>query len=68
MTKGMATLPWRAVAGQKAFFITLGGPQAHEHFGRDDKVYLGAGLVVCCGPESMPLVYFALNFVIPTAA
>jgi hypothetical protein len=23
--------------GQKAFFITLGGPQAHDSSGRDDK-------------------------------
>jgi hypothetical protein len=43
MTKGSATLPWRAVAGQKAFFISLGGPQAHDHAGRDDKSYLGSG-------------------------
>ena len=28
MTKERATLPWRAVAGQKVFFISLGGPQA----------------------------------------
>ena len=34
MTKGRATLPWRAVGGQKVFFITLGGPQAHDSFGR----------------------------------
>jgi hypothetical protein len=27
MTKGRAMLPWRAVAGQKVFFITLGGRQ-----------------------------------------
>jgi hypothetical protein len=26
------------VAGQKALFITLGGPQAHDHSGRDDKL------------------------------
>jgi hypothetical protein len=30
MTKGRGTLPLRAVAGQKAFFISLGGPQAHD--------------------------------------
>jgi hypothetical protein len=36
MTKGRATLPWKVVAGQKALFITLGGPQAHDHSGRDD--------------------------------
>jgi hypothetical protein len=29
MTKGRATLPWRVVAGLKAFFINLGGQQAH---------------------------------------
>jgi hypothetical protein len=27
MTKGRATLPWRAVARLKLFFISLGGPQ-----------------------------------------
>jgi hypothetical protein len=30
MTKGKAALPWRAVAEQKPFFITLGGPLAHN--------------------------------------
>jgi hypothetical protein len=30
MTKGRATLPWKAVGGQKVFFITLGGAQAHD--------------------------------------
>jgi hypothetical protein len=30
MTKGRGALPWRAVAGQKAFFITLGGQKAHD--------------------------------------
>jgi hypothetical protein len=28
MTRGRTTLPRRAVAGQKAFFITIGGPQS----------------------------------------
>jgi hypothetical protein len=28
MTKGRATLPWIAVAGQKAFFITLGAEKS----------------------------------------
>jgi hypothetical protein len=37
MTKGKATLPWRAVAGQKSFFITLVGSRAHDFSGRDDK-------------------------------
>jgi hypothetical protein len=37
MTKGRAKRPWRVVAGQSAFFITLGGPQAHESSGRDEK-------------------------------
>ncbi len=31
MIKGRATLPWRAVAGQKGSFITLGGPKAHDN-------------------------------------
>jgi iron complex transport system substrate-binding protein len=36
MTKGRAALPWSVVAEQKLFFITLGGPTAHDFFGRDD--------------------------------
>jgi hypothetical protein len=28
MTKGSATLPWRAVGGPEVFFISLGGPAA----------------------------------------
>jgi len=30
MTKGRAVLPGRVVAEQEPFFITLGGPQAHD--------------------------------------
>jgi hypothetical protein len=30
MTKGRAALPERVVAGQEPFFITLGGPKAHD--------------------------------------
>jgi len=30
MTKGRGALPWRAFAGLKEFFITLGEPRAHE--------------------------------------
>jgi hypothetical protein len=41
MTKGRVALPRRVVAGQRAFFITLGGPQAHNHSGRDDTFFLG---------------------------
>ena len=38
MTKRRASLPWRAVTGQKVFFISLGGPQAAcGHLPRDDK-------------------------------
>jgi hypothetical protein len=33
MTKGRAAFPWRAVAEQKAFFMTFGGPNAHDHSG-----------------------------------
>jgi hypothetical protein len=29
-------LPRRAIGGQKVFFITLGGPQAHDSSGRED--------------------------------
>jgi hypothetical protein len=30
-------LPERVVAEEKRFFITLGGPKAHDSSGRDDK-------------------------------
>jgi hypothetical protein len=42
MTKGKAVLPERVVAEQEPFFITLGGPQAHDSSGRDDKGKDGA--------------------------
>ena len=35
MTKERATVPQRVVAGPKRFFITLGGPQAHDSSDRD---------------------------------
>jgi hypothetical protein len=35
--KGRVALPRRVMAGRKAIFITLGGPQAHDLSGRDDK-------------------------------
>jgi hypothetical protein len=41
MTKGRATFLWKVVSGPKAHFITLGGPQAQDSFGRDDK-FVGA--------------------------
>ena len=34
MTKGRAALPLSVVAEQKLFFITLGGPKAHDFSGR----------------------------------
>jgi hypothetical protein len=37
MTKGRAALPLSVVAEQKLFFITLGGPKAHDFSGRDDE-------------------------------
>src|SRR5580693_7326774 len=37
MTKGRAALPLSVVAEQDPFFITLGGPTAHDFPGRDDK-------------------------------
>jgi hypothetical protein len=40
MTKGRATLPWRAVAGKNAFSMTLSGPKAHESSGRDDNFFV----------------------------
>src|SRR5277367_3313969 len=36
MTKGRVALPERVVAEEKRFFITLGGPKAHQNSGRDD--------------------------------
>jgi hypothetical protein len=36
MTKGRVALPERVVAEENRFFITLGGPNAHDSFGRDD--------------------------------
>jgi hypothetical protein len=36
MTKGRAALSGTVVAGQKLFFITFGGPKAHDFSGRDD--------------------------------
>ena len=35
MTKGRAALPAKVVAEQDPFFITLGGPKAHDSSGRD---------------------------------
>ncbi len=37
----------RRLAEQKPFFISLGGPQAHENSGRDDKFVWGTGLKIC---------------------
>jgi hypothetical protein len=37
MTMGRVALPLSVVAEQKVFFITLGGPKAHDCSGRDDK-------------------------------
>jgi hypothetical protein len=37
MTKGRVVVPWKVVAEPKAFSITLGGPQAHDSSGGDDK-------------------------------
>jgi hypothetical protein len=42
MTKGRAVLPGRVVAEEKRFFISLGGPNAHDSSGRDDKGEGGA--------------------------
>jgi hypothetical protein len=36
MTRGGVALPWKAVAEQKVFFNTSGGPRAHDHSGRED--------------------------------
>jgi hypothetical protein len=44
MTKGRAALPLSVVAEQKLFFITLGGPKAHDFSGRDDNSFEGARL------------------------
>jgi hypothetical protein len=45
MTKGRAALPLSVVVEQRLFFITLGGPKAHDSSGQDDKGEGG------CGPE-----------------
>jgi hypothetical protein len=37
MTKGRVALPATVVAEEDPFFITLGGPLAHNSSGRDDK-------------------------------
>jgi hypothetical protein len=37
MTKGRITLPRTVVAGHGPIFITLGGSQAYDLSGRDDK-------------------------------
>src|ERR1700689_10964 len=42
MTKGRAALPLSVVAEQKLFFITLGGPKAHNFSGPEDKGESGA--------------------------
>jgi hypothetical protein len=34
MTNGRVAFPWRAVAEWKPFFITSGGQQAHDSYGR----------------------------------
>jgi hypothetical protein len=41
MTKGRAALPATVVAEQDPFFITLGGPTAHDFSGRDDSSIAG---------------------------
>ena len=48
MTKGRAVLPLSVVAEQKLFFITLGGPKAHDFSGRDDKGEGGASSESSC--------------------
>jgi hypothetical protein len=53
--KGRGALPGEKVAEQKPLFITLGGPKAHLHFGRDDKF-------------AWQLTSFSNKFVIPTEA
>jgi hypothetical protein len=45
-TKGRAALPATVVAVQDPFFITLGGPLAHDFSGREDK---GEGGASCDG-------------------
>ena len=36
MTRGSAVLPGTVVAERELFFITLGGPEAHDPSGRND--------------------------------
>jgi hypothetical protein len=48
MTKGRPALPATVVAEQDPFFITLGGPLAHDSSGRDDKGEGGASIERGC--------------------
>jgi hypothetical protein len=60
MTKGGRRFHgWRAVAGQKAFFISLGGPQAHDHSGRDDKGYGGVSVQGGCWLRQLQTLHCA---------
>ena len=63
MTKGMATLPWRAVAEQKPFSSPLGGPQAHGPTRRAPKIrsqdsVFGGPRESIAFPEGRDRIYF----------
>jgi hypothetical protein len=47
MTKGRAALPATVVAEQDPFFITLGGPLAHDFSGRDEERRVGVVIHRC---------------------
>src|SRR6202034_1371948 len=53
MTKGRAALPLSVVAEQTLFFITLGGPRAHDFSGRDDKGEGGASIECGCRTDAI---------------
>src|SRR6202161_1288561 len=59
MTKGRAALPLSVVVEQRLFFITLGGPKAHDSSGRDDKGEGGASIE--CGCFEQRLFFITLG-------
>jgi hypothetical protein len=74
MTKGRAVLPGRVVAGQKPFFISLGGPQAHDFSSRDDNSFFPQGLqretlapVMICHPDRSEAQWRDLRFFLSIA-
>jgi hypothetical protein len=64
MTKGRAVLPGRVVAEQEPFFITLGGPLAHDSSGRDDNFVVPVrGLARNTRPSNRFVIPRVCNFI-----